>query len=421
MGIALVAIPLVFSSTHGMPMVMNNIMPNTYQTDYHYGAADLSLSGGSSSDALTLRNLQFGQPSAQIGDSVVPSQHHQSVPTVSHSFANWADWGGNWISDPQCTSHGDERLDAFTVGLDRHVYYRAGHRDPFHHWHKIEGATTQYPPAVAAQKDGSIDVVIHGPDNVIHYARRGANGEWHPFESLHFRSFHRPGLAQWFNHGLFIFAIGTDGQMYKLERRHNEWWHGDARRDWVCLGGSWSGGVVGAHISGEEPKNNVFVLAYDKEGYLHYTRFIVDSPNSKLGNWVDHWIKLHVRGTLAPAVATRPNGFDVAIRAPDGQISVNSYNLHGNEWVGWAHLGFRSHTIPGIAAHPAGRLYLFALDHHHHMHVCHREHERHHFSSWARMGGPYSSSPSALVRRDQVVDVFVLGENHALLHAFRGF
>lgn len=362
-------------------------------------------------------DVQHDQSMNQL--QYIPAESQDQAAHLSNAnsqgFSHWATWKGKWTSDPQCASIHSEGLDAFTVGLDGHIYYRAEHHGHLHHWQKLYGATAKFPPAVAVQRDGTIDVVIHGSDNVIYYTRRDKKGEWQSFESLHFRSYRRPGLAPWYHSGLFIFAIGTDGQMYKLERRHGEWFHGKHPRDWVCLGGSWTGGVTGGYISGQEVTNNVYVLAYDRNGYLQYTRFHVESGNSKLGNWVGHWTNLHVQGTLTPALSSRSNGFDIVIRTTNGQLAVNSYDLRENSWLGWVHFRFTTYTIPGIASHSSGFLYLFALDNNQQMHVCHRRHPGADFTSWSNLGGPYTSSPSAIVREDRFIDVFVLNKDHDLV------
>lgn len=351
----------------------------------------------------------------------VDSADRFSLPSVSHGFSSWANWGGHWLSDPKCYSLKDEGLDVFTVGLDGHIYYRAGHSGKLQNWLKLDGPPAKNPPAVAVQRDGSIDVVIHGTDNIIYYARRDPHGSWQSFETLNFKSYHRPAVAPWYNRGLFIFAIGTDRQMYKLERRHEKWWHGNSGNDWVCFGGSWSGGVTGGYISGSALSNSVYALAYDTNGYLQYTRFHVQNPDDKLGNWVGKWINLQIQGTHAPAVSARPNGFDVAIRSKSGEVAVNSYNLKDDGWLGWAHLGLSTNYIPGIASHSSGQVHVFALDYFHLLHYCTRGNQGASFGSWSFLGGLYFSSPSALVRENKFVDVFILDGVRTLRHSSMTF
>lgn len=398
----------VTNDIHSMLAPANHFSsPSSYESNYDLGAVS--------------HDSQYALPEHQIQYPFGATHDRFSLPTVSHGFSSWANWGGTWTSDPQCYSLKNEGLDAFTIGLDGYVYYRCGHFGILHNWVKIGGATTRLPPAVATQRDGSIDVVILGSDGILYYSHRSPIGTWQAFESLNFKSNRRPAVAPWYNRGLFIFAIGTDYKMYKLERRHNRWWYGKTAGDWVSLGGSWSGGATGGYISGPALSDSVYVLAFDMSGHLQYTRFHISNADSKLGNWVGKWINLQVQGNLAPAVAARATGFDVVVRTLTGQMAVNSYNLQSDSWVGWVHLGLTTCTIPAIASDSSGRLYIFALDNNHQLHVCHRGSQGANFGSWYSLGGPYSSSPSALIRENKYVDVFVLDNNHLLRHASTTF
>lgn len=382
---------------------------------------DVETTGNTMSVSNAMPYAQPPQHASVHYTAMTINAEHMSIPSVSRSFSGWANWGGTWASDPTCLSLKNEGLDAFTVGLDGYIYYRGGHLGILHSWVKISGATAQFPPAVAVQRDGSIDVVIHGTDNILYYARRDPLGIWHSFVSLNFKSYRRPGVAPWYNRGLFIFAIGTDNKMYKLERRHSRWWYGNAAKDWVSFGGSWSGGVTGGYISGTSLTNSVYVLAYDMNGYLQYTRFHVESADSLLQNWSGKWINLQVQGTMAPALSARSDGFDVVVRTTSGQMAVNSYNLNSDSWIGWVHLGLTTVTIPAIASDASGFVYIFALDGNHQLKVCHRDHQSSSFGSWYSLGGPFSSSPSALVRENRLIDVFVLDSNRRLVHASTTF
>lgn len=399
-----IGLALALVSCQSMPMFVRNDVNQLYQP-----------AGQFNHEQPASRFWPLGRATERTANSPALDTKQAFLEPVSRAWSSPTNWGGSWDSNPQCSCLVNEGQDCFVLGSDGTVYYRSNHYGRFIDWQKIPGATAKSAPAVAPQRDGTIDVVIQGTDNVLYYSRRDTAGTWQAFETLNFVSHHRPAVAQWYSRALFIFAIGTDNQMYKLEHRHYVWWLGKTPNDWVSLGGLWSGGAVGAYLGGGAITTDVWVLAYDMNNDLQYTKFHITSADAKLANWVGSWTALGIKGTLPPAVSVRSNGYDVIVRTGTADLFINSYNQDSGNWLGWSSLGFRSDIVPAAASYSTGILHVFAVDDHHQMHTCSRRSQTGSFSSWEPMTGVWTSSPSAFIKSSAYVDVFALDENKALV------
>ena len=149
------------------------------------------------------------------------------------SWGRWAIWTG-YAGFPQQTpvaaaAHKDGRLQVFAVGRDRKVHTRLqtrpnGRWGPWTTWAGYRGFPAATPLAVAANKDGRLQVLGVGKDGRVHARlQRGANGGWGPWTTWTGYSkfpLTTPVSAVLNKDGrMQAFAVGAGGRVYTRTQR----------------------------------------------------------------------------------------------------------------------------------------------------------------------------------------------------------
>lgn len=303
-----------------------------------------------------------------------------SPPVVSR-WTSLANWGGQCHSPATVVSKAGEGLDAFVVGTDGAIWYRAGHTGHLYDWQSLGGsANAGEKPAVANNKDETVSVLIRGSDSFVYFAHY--DGSWAPFTKVGtLQTKYPPAVAKWFSRGLFIFATGVDGRMYKVERRHNSWWGGAG--SWVAIGSeTWSSGPAGVGVL-HKNSQDVFCFVYSSNAELHYTRFQVTNAATGLQNRVGGWVATGQHGTLtkSPCTSYRDMGYDIAFRGSNANVVIGTYNLDVGELT-FQNLGFNTVGAPAILSNDKGYIFLFALGTDDRIHTCGRSKATNPISNW---------------------------------------
>src|ERR1700726_3418810 len=134
--------------------------------------------------------------------------------------------GQQFLSAPAAASWGAGRLDVFAVGGDSRMYHRywddtLGGWKPIGTWEPMGDRNFQYltfAPAAVSWGPGRLDVFAVGTDGRMYrrYLDPGANGwqpqpDWEPWGGLCTSS---PAVASWGPGRLDVFCLSSDSQMY---------------------------------------------------------------------------------------------------------------------------------------------------------------------------------------------------------------
>jgi len=161
------------------------------------------------------------------------------------SFSSWQSLGGTFPLGPvgpAVASWGQDRLDAFAIGLDFAMYHKWAdgvimHTNDWHpeypKWESL-GGSFQSEPAVASWGPNRLDVFALGLDNRVY--RKFWNGAWNPalWQQVGTREFKSaPAVVSAGPKRLDLFALGLDDAMY-----HS--WSNDGVdfQKWTPLGGN---------------------------------------------------------------------------------------------------------------------------------------------------------------------------------------
>jgi N-acetyl-anhydromuramyl-L-alanine amidase AmpD len=264
------------------------------------------------------------------------------------------------------------------------------------------GALSGFPSAVVS--GGRIIVAVRGSDDRIHVARRSASGTWEAGFAL-------AGLQVNAMPSLFV---NRDGRAEVFVRgENNELWHAAERMEGGEFGQWWS---LGGHlrsmptvVADTQGRPHVFAIG-DSSGHV-WTR-VRTSPTE----WPS-WSSLNARGNAPVSPVLMGDGrLGVFTRDSRGRL-VSQFTETDGRWRTPRTIGgiLTSNVVATLDSH--GRVNVFGRGTDGAIYRIVRN-AGGRWGSFARLGGHVTMGP-AVVRTSVGLEVFTVGRNHALYHAYQ--
>lgn len=333
-----------------------------------------------------------GRPAPTPSPRPRPAREQRSISTG---------WGGQRV-----VVDGEGAVHVFGVDAAHRLVetVRQGATGDFSRFRVIDagGALSGYPAAVVA--NGRIVVAVRGSDDRVHIARRSASGTWEAGFSL-------PGLSINAMPSLFV---NRDGRAEVFVRgENNELWHAAERMEAGDFGQWWS---LGGHLrsmptvlADSQGRPRVFAIG-DSSGHV-WTR-VRTAPTE----WPS-WTYLSARGNAPVSPVLMPDGrLGVFTRDSRGRL-VSDFTDTDGRWRTPRTIGgvLTSNVVATLDAR--GRVNVFGRGTDGAVYRIVRN-AGGRWGSFARLGGRVTMGP-AVVRTSVGLEVFTVGRNHALYHAYQ--
>jgi hypothetical protein len=199
-------------------------------------------------------------------------------------------------SAPAAVSWGQNRIDTFGRGMDRHLWHKWWNGSAWSGWEDLGGSLASA-PAVASWQENRLDCFVQGPnDHMWHKWWDGA--AWSGWEDLGGILTAAPAAVSWGQNRIDCFARGTDNHMW------HKWWDGAAWSGWEDLGGVLAAGpavasrrenTLDCFVRGTN--NHLFRKSWDGSAWSDWEDLggtVTDSPAAI--SWGSDRIDCFVRG-----------------------------------------------------------------------------------------------------------------------------
>jgi hypothetical protein len=165
---------------------------------------------------------------------------------------------------PAVGKNADGRLEVFVVGTDDAIYHQVQQwpDGPFAGYYPLGGVVTSE-PVVGRHADGTLQLFARGTDGAV-WTRVQTISGWSGWHSLGGSMPGRPAVGM-SNGGLTVFIRGSDGQLHKRSRAHNNLF---AWGPWQPLGGA----LVTDPVVGQKREGELVVFATTTQGRIVYTK-----------------------------------------------------------------------------------------------------------------------------------------------------
>jgi Zn-dependent metalloprotease len=236
-------------------------------------------------------------------------------------------------------SRGPDKLDAFMVGTDGHVYtanWQPAYTDWWHGWYRIGDITVPQGAAIhgVSRSVDKIDIFATDVNGVIWTAAWDTAG-WHGWWQLN-GGMAAPGAPVFAvsrsTDKLDVFVVGTDGHAWTAawEPDFTDWWHG-----WWSIGTDVFPQGASLHgVSRSTDKLDVF--GTDTAG-----RIVTASWQPSTG-WLG-WGQINGGGTQpgAPvtAVSRSTDKLDIFVVGGDNRVWTAAWTPNSGGWMGWWAIG----------------------------------------------------------------------------------
>jgi len=274
----------------------------------------------------------------------------------------------------------------------------------------VDGVTVVGAPALAAQGDGSNNLLVRGSDGQLWHRFRAA-GEWSGWFQMGGSLNSSPAAASWGPGTLLVAARLTNGKIGLREFAGSNW------SPWSELSPPPGGAASGPALSSWAPKRlNLFVRGND--GALWWRFFSGSSSTAKPtqeSNW-STWSSAGGQFVGDPAAASwGPERIDVVVAVADSTIW---HWWYVNGATGWDSIGccIDPTSSPSIASRTANTLNVLMRgsdgD------LWHSFWDGNSWSGWSALGGVLTSSPSIAATGPSRLDVVAVGTDQGLKHRF---
>jgi len=216
-------------------------------------------------------------------------------------WSGWEDLGGKVNQGPGAVSWGPNRIDCFTLGKGlelSHRWYASQWSDD---WEPL-GGIFQFAPAVSSWGENRLDVFVRGTNTHMLHRWWEPSGGWSGWEDLGGEIKDAPATVSWGHNRIDCFARGMDDQLY-----HKAWQPGWS--DWLLLGGVFQG----APTVSSWGDNRLDVFVRGTNNHLMHKWW----DGSAWSGWEDLGGELN---SGPGAVSWGPNRIDCFVRGTDNQL-----------------------------------------------------------------------------------------------------
>ena len=239
-------------------------------------------------------------------------------------------------------------------------------------WNPLGGIVTSSADS-SSWGSGRIDTFVRGSDDSL-FQNTWNGTKWSGWSPLGGVLSSSPGAVSWSANRIDVFVRGSDSQLY------HRFWDGTRWSSWEALGGILSSGPDAS--SSAAGTLDVFVRGSDNALWHKWW-------NGKQWSW---WENLGGILTSDPtAVSWGSNRIDVFARGTDNGLWQKSWD--GHSWSSWTPLGGMMISGPEASSCAPGHLDVFVTGSDHAIYQLGFNAK---WGTWQRLGGYWSSDPSAI-------------------------
>ncbi len=294
----------------------------------------------------------------------------------------WSNWDPltkpphtNVLVVPGVGKNADGRLEVFTIGSDGalwHIWQTAPGHGPWFNWFSsgqpaASIANAQFPPSVAQNTDGRLEVFTVGSDGALwHIYQEAPNGTWSSWTPLgkppNLTAVNVPVVGKNADGRLEVFTIGSDGALWHTWQTapgHGPWFN------WFSSGQP-AASIANAQFPPSVAQNTdgrLEVFTIGSDGALWH--IWQTTPNGTWSNWASLGLPQAASITSPPTVEKNKDGhLEVLVSGHDGALWHIWQTVPGNGWGNWASLGTPPNIVinssPYVSENADGRLEAFA-------------------------------------------------------------
>jgi len=302
------------------------------------------------------------------------------------------------------TSWDKDRLDLEVFGLDSSLYHKWWNASGGWSGYETLGGTFIYYPTALSFPSNNLHLFGVGSDSATWH--KYYDGKWNPtgtgWTSLGGVCLTPPVVVDYGDERIAAFVIGTDRSCYVSTGK------GGSFSAWENLKGTFVGDSLTA-VSWSKDRLDVFGIGSDSALWHNWFN----------GKW-NTWESLGgVCFGKPKAIAARNGRLDIFVKGTDSALYQKCYN---GKWNDWQRLGGGHIYDPDAVSWDENRIDVFSVSYDTqltHVYADISKNEVGNFrGNWEKLGGTCTSSPKALSRTVNSLDVFVKGTKQQVLQKY---